>query len=141
MRAAPPVSYPMGRPRWRRALLSLLMLLHLTVMGAVVALQPDAHLALIMGLLLLPAWILTLRIEPTAGAQLQWDGTCWHLMDSAHPVSGQLQLVMDLQRVLLLRWVPPFFSAAPRSTWLWVEENADPVIWRDVRRAVYWNAH
>jgi hypothetical protein len=140
MRAAPPVSYLLGKPRWLYALLTLLLLMTVSLMVAVAVLQPGQHLVVAMGLLLLPAVWMAIHTELSTGAQLRWDGEHWHLTAHGQRVSGQLHLVHDFQRVLLLRWSPPFFGADPVSTWLWIEQNANPVIWKDVRRAVYWNA-
>jgi hypothetical protein len=91
-----------------------------------------------LGLMLLPLG-LTWRTSP-AGTKLQWDGEQWHLC-GPESVSGQVHLVLDVQRALLLRWTSPPSGSAPTSSWLWIEQSANPVIWMDVRRAVYWNAH
>ena len=139
MRAAPQVLYPLGKPRLRHALLTLLLLATLSVMAAVAILQPGHRLWVLMGLLLLPAIGFSWRVGPPPGTRLLWDGQCWHLQGTG-PISGQLQVVLDLQRVLLLRWSSSISDPDHAWTWLWIEQDADPVIWMDVRRAVYWNA-
>lgn len=139
MQAAPPVSYPLGRPRLQQVLLCGLLLLNLAVLAAVVVLQPGFQLALAMGLLQLPAGWLMRRAWRAPGTRLAWDGDAWHL-EGPHPVSGQLQLALDMQRALLLRWVSPTSPSGPASHWLWIEESANPLVWKGVRRAVYWNA-
>jgi hypothetical protein len=140
MQAAPQVLYPLGRPRFLHALLALIGLLVLVVMAGVTVSQPRLHLVGVMALLLVLALTLTLCSGPAPGGCLLWDGVHWHLQD-ASPVSGQLTLVFDLQRALLLRWVSPCVASDPTSRWLWIEQHADPVIWKDVRRAIYWHTH
>jgi hypothetical protein len=140
MQAAPQVLYPLGRSRFLHALLALIGLLVLAVMAGVALSQPRLHLVGVMALLLVLALTLTLRSGPVPGGRLLWDGTHWHLQGD-HPKRGQLTLVIDLQRALLLRWVSPSFASDPTSRWLWIEEHADPVIWKDVRRAIYWHTH
>ena len=139
MRAAPQVLYPLGRPRLQQTLLALLLLSTLSLIVAVALQQPGYHLVAAMGLMLVPAGWLAWRAQPGADSQLFWDGECWHLL-GPQPISGQLHLALDLQRALLLRWVSPCFESGPDSRWLWIEQGANPVIWKDVRRAVYWNA-
>lgn len=140
MQAAPQVLYPLGRPRFLHALLALIGLLVLAVMAGVAVSQPRLHLVGVMALLLVLALTLTLSSAPVPGGCLLWDGAQWHLL-GAHSMSGQLTLVLDLQRGLLLRWVSPSFASDPTSRWLWIEQHADPVIWKDVRRAIYWHTH
>ena len=139
MRAPPQVSYPLGRARLRHTLTWLLLL---GTLGAVVAVdhsQPNHELAVLMLVLLLVPLALTWRASP-AGRELQWDGEQWHLL-GPEVVSGQVHLVLDVQRALLLRWTSPLSGSDPATSWLWIEQSANPVIWMDVRRAVYWNAH
>ena len=140
MRAPLQVTYPLGHARLRAALAAFFLSLTLCLMVAVDLSQPTHHLTVIMGCwLLLPIGLLV-RASTAPGRELQWDGQHWHLQ-GPNPVSGQLHPVLDLQRALLLRWTSPLSGSDPVPTWLWIEQNADPVIWMDVRRAVYWNAH
>jgi hypothetical protein len=106
---------------------------------AVAAWQPGWTLAAAMGLLLLPGVWLVLQSVPPREGQLFWDGADWHL-DGPQTMQGRLTLVLDLQQVLLLRWTSPISEAPHATRWLWLEKSGDPVIWMDVRRAVYWNA-
>jgi hypothetical protein len=140
MQAAPQVLYPLGRPRLLQSLLAAGGLVTLGLMAAVAASQPGLHLVVIMGGCLLLAGSLSMRALVAPGSGLWWDGECWHLQ-GAQPVSGQLVLALDLQRALLLRWTSPCVGSDPASHWLWIEQHADPVIWKDVRRAIYWHAH
>ncbi len=140
MQSAPQVLYPLGRA-WRlHALLALLLIATLALMVAVAVSQPTLDLVALMSWLLLPAGGLSVRAIPAPGDCLRWDGACWHLQ-GAHPVSGQLTLALDMQHALLLRWTSPCDDADPARPWLWIERHADPVIWKDVRRAIYWHTH
>ncbi|MFM2238972.1 MAG: hypothetical protein RJA69_346 [Pseudomonadota bacterium] len=138
MQAAPQVLYPLGRPRRLHALLACLLMGSLALMAAVAATQPSLDLVVIMGGLLLPAMCLSWRASPAPGHSLWWDGECWHLQGRP-PVRGQLELALDLQHALLLRWVSPYGATDPACSWLWIEQHADPVTWKDVRRAIYWH--
>lgn len=140
MQAAPQVLYPLGSDRVWRLGAGLLLLCSLAFMAVVAVTHPDGRLVAAMGVLMLPGVWLLVNARPRRDMQLAWDGECWHLLGS-RPFSGQLLLVLDLQQALLLRWSPPFPESAPDNLWLWIEKDANPVIWMDVRRAVYWNAH
>ena len=140
MQAAPQVFYPLGRPRWLEAWLALLGVCILALMVAVAWSQPGLLLTVIMGGLQGLAVWLTWRARSEPGSNLLWDGECWHLQGQ-RPVRGQLAVALDLQRALLLRWTSPCSASDPDPSWLWVEQHADPVIWKDVRRAIYWHAH
>jgi hypothetical protein len=139
MHAAPQVLYPLGGARVWWTLVGLLVLSTSALIAAVALSQPG-WLAMTMGALMLPGcWWVTRGAPSVAGAQLLWDGECWHLL-GPRPMSGQLQLALDLQMALLLRWVSPISGSDSGPMWLWIEQDTDPVIWKDVRRAVYWNA-
>ena len=140
MQAAPQVLYPLGRARRLHALLAVLLMFSLALMAAVAASQPNLDLVVLMGSLLLPALWLSVRASPAPGVSLRWDGERWHLQ-GAQPVSGRLILALDLQHALLLRWVSPCVGSDPASPWVWIEQHDDPVIWKDVRRAIYWHTH
>jgi hypothetical protein len=139
MKAAPQVLYPLGPARLRLALKLALLVLTLSLTVAVAVSQPGIHLVWVMGLLGCHAVWLSVRAGDAPGTRLQWDGQHWHLL-AEHTQSGQLSLALDLQRALLLRWVSPCSASGSTSRWLWIEQDADPVIWMDVRRAIYWHA-
>jgi hypothetical protein len=65
--------------------------------------------------------------------RIAWDGGSWTWTRTAHPESGEPEVVVDLQSVLLLRWS----GEAGRRHWLWAERRMKPATWADLRRAVY----
>lgn len=68
--------------------------------------------------------------------QLAWDGDVWR-WESLGYQTGEgehaLSVVVDFQLRLLLR----LENQAGASLWLWVEQNAMPERWLDLRRALY----
>ena len=49
------------------------------------------------------------------------------------PGPGEVQVALDLQSHLLVRWQP---EAGP-VLWLWLERSRAPLAWGALRRAVY----
>ena len=132
MHSAPSVSYPVGR-----TLFAGLLAAGLWSAGAAVTLlwlrESDAPgwrqvvgaVALgLIGVRSVLAWLRSPRGE------LHWDGTGWTAPQEAG--AGSLEVALDLQQVLLVRW------HAPQSAhWLWLERRSCPHRWLDLRRAVY----
>ena len=132
MENAPSVSYPVARP-----LVVGLVAAGLWLAGAATTvawtLQADAAgwrqgaaalaVAACGGYALL-GWMRLLTGE------LRWDGTGW--MAPRCDTPGSLQVALDVQWLLLVRWVGP-----AGSRWLWLEQQRCPQRWRDLRRAVY----
>jgi toxin CptA len=135
MHSAPAVSYPVGRSR-----LGGVLLFAAWALGAVAVatwcmqVQPSAARVLSALALVLASgaaagwsWVRTPR-----GA-LAWDGESWGWSGEGKvDGSGALEVVLDLQRLLLVRWRGP-----DRAGWLWLDKSARPERWEDVRRAVY----
>lgn len=71
---------------------------------------------------------------------LVWTGTDWTLESpQGSPLcapSARLQVHLDLQRCLWLR-LPPIPSPSSPARWLWLEQRSQPLLWDDLRRAVY----
>jgi hypothetical protein len=133
MHGAPSVTYPAGRSRFAAVVLGAAWLL-----GCAAALlwsshSPDPWRLAVMGAALLAtgaaaAWDWWRRPSGT----LEWDGGAWRW--SAHPgdAAGQLEVSLDLQHTLLVRW-----KAAGVSRWLWLARGDRSERWDDLRRAVY----
>jgi toxin CptA len=134
MHNAPSVSYPLGRSRFFAALLLALWLLG----GAATTLlwfqspSPNwRHGA---------AWL----VLAAAGAftawhwwhgpsgMLAWDGESWNWSGAQAEESGVLEVSLDLQHWLLLRW-----NSGTASCWLWLARADHAERWGDLRRAVY----
>ena len=135
---APPVVYPLERSRIRAAVLAGLwfagMLSILFWLNASRSMDWRAFLAVIAlviaGVAALQGW----KNSPTG--QLVWDGQLWHWESQGYQtgVADQaLFVIADFQRILIIR----LENQARASMWLWVEQNAFPARWLDLRRAVY----
>ena len=72
--------------------------------------------------------------RPPRQASLAWGGATWTLCEPPSEREGTLAPALDLQGVMLLRWQPHTGGAA---RWLWVQQDANPSGWDDLRRAVY----
>ncbi|WP_147911707.1 hypothetical protein [Ottowia flava] len=75
-----------------------------------------------------------------AASSLRWDGADWWLEEGPAAAGtfgtgpGRMDVRLDLQRSLLLRWRA---QGARRAQWLWVERAADPTRWHLLRCALY----
>ena len=136
MHHAPAVSFPLGRSRF----LAYLLASFWVTGGSVVALwcaQPVPlgwpqwlGLCAVMagGTLALHWW------RAQREGMLIWDGECWQACFAGLTVTGSVSVHLDLQRQL---WLKLRSSTPPADHWLWLDRDADPVAWRDLRRAVY----
>jgi hypothetical protein len=136
MHAAPSVSFPVGRSRFAAVLLAGLWLAGLAAAAAwwAQAAAPGWRQALALaavaacGVAALAGWL------QSATGTVHWDGDGWRWVEGTRSAqAGQPELALDLQRHMLLRWVPQ--QGATR--WLWVERNAAVSHWDALRRAVY----
>jgi len=65
--------------------------------------------------------------------KLQWDGQTWWWESGVFHVSGEIRPRLDLQGLMLLE-----FSGHSRARhWLWLQQQAAPLRWSALRRAVY----
>ena len=78
---------------------------------------------------------------------LRWQqGLChWHAEPEpvianesvrALPGIGQVNPVLDLQNILLLRWQPLSYVGQPDVRWFWLDRRSCPDDWLAVRRAL-----
>lgn len=81
------------------------------------------------------AWRATRPVQGT----LRWDGHDWWLEPlGASARAGMLHLRLDLQRALLLEFVPLTKPASSReSIWLWLSQDMPDMPWHVLRCAVY----
>lgn len=72
--------------------------------------------------------------------RLEWDGRQWWLSGRnalrAVPLIGAPRLQWDGQSFILLHVTLP----AVGQRWLWLQSSSAPVLWGELRRAVYWPA-
>jgi hypothetical protein len=134
MHSAPSVSYTVGRSHFAAGLL-----LAVWLSGA-------ACVALWSVQVRAPGWQLgtSLLVVLAAGCarpgtwwrapqgDLSWDGENWSWTASGKGTCGSLQVSLDLQHWLLLRW-----TGDHASRWLWLERAGRTERWGDLRRAVY----
>ncbi|HYW55991.1 MAG TPA: hypothetical protein VE934_03475 [Polaromonas sp.] len=138
MHNPPAVVYPLRRSR-----VSGLLLVATWLAGAVVFLlwwgtatvfdwrQSSAGAALVLGGVI-AGW----GWKNSPDGQLRWDGQvwCWQGPEGhASTPALELSVAIDFQQVLLLK----LKNHDNAVCWLWVERQAQPERWMDLRRAVY----
>lgn len=135
MHNAPSVSYPVGRSLYAGALLALLWLLAAAATGAwwwqVAA--PAGRVAAALLLLAATGAYAGSTWRRAAAGRLEWDGDHWNWSASGQRQSGTLQVALDLQHAVLLRWQ----ADGAALQWFWLERRRDAPRWADLRRAVY----
>jgi hypothetical protein len=139
MHNAPSVSYPVGRcafQRWLYVLFTVLtsaVLLAWALNQGVTLIWCVATTAAVLGLYL--GWYSLKQV-----GMLTWDGQIWCLHDqgAGHEDDlGEVGVMLDVQRALLLRWQPTSDTLRAKSYWLWLGSQASDNSWQDLRRAVY----
>lgn len=134
MHSAPSVSYPVGRSRFAAALLLGAWLLGVAAVGlwSLQVRAPGWQLGACLGVLLLTGLCAAWNWLRAPQGVLSWDGQSWNCSAGVQAEEGVLEVGLDLQSRLLLRW-----SGAAASRWLWLERARRPERWEDLRRAVY----
>ncbi|WP_281888615.1 hypothetical protein [Limnohabitans sp. TEGF004] len=139
MHNAPSVSYPVGRCAFQRWLYAFFMVLTSAVLLAWAfnqGLTATWYLAVAAAALGL---ILGSRVLGQAGT-LTWDGQVWCLHDQGlglEDALGDVHVALDVQKALLLRWLPASDTLHAKPLWLWLGLQASDNRWQDLRRAVY----
>ena len=133
MHNAPSVSYPAGRSRLGGVLLLGSWLLGCAAAGIWQAYHPDLWRTVMMLAALwstgaFAAW----RWWHTPTGTLAWDGEHWTWSGLHGESAASLDVGLDLQRTLLLRW-----GVSRSAHWIWLDRQADALRWEDLRRAVY----
>jgi hypothetical protein len=141
MRAAPPVSYPLGPCFFQQALYVAITVLAVVVWCAW-WLSQNAPWAQGAVALLLVGWVVwaqgDTRAEP---AWLVRDGEAWRWETVQGQVcEGRLVVQWDWQQALLLRFDPPsgeILKGWPAPRWIWLACGRDAALWEELRRAVH----
>jgi toxin CptA len=139
MHNAPSVSYPVGRCAFVRWLsVGLAVLSGLVGLGWLLH-QGTSVLLWVAGGLWVVACVAGWRSYQAQGGKLTWDGQvwCWHDAPLHDDGLGELQVLLDLQHTLLLRWQPSDVSPSVQTVNLWLSAESAPDFWQDLRRAVY----
>jgi toxin CptA len=135
---APPVVYPLGHSRFQvRLLLGLWLAGLLAVLFWIyIAQQVDWRTVSALAAVLLAGVAAYTGTKSAPVGQLAWDGEVWRwetLSYQAGIAEYEVSVVADFQHRLLLR----LQNQAHSKWWLWVERQAAPERWLDLRRAVY----
>ena len=138
MRAAPPVSYPLGPCLFQRALYIAISNLIVVVWLAWTLTQSAAWAqgaVALVGLGLVAWAVVDVRVVP---AWLVWDGDSWHWETLQGQVcEGRVRVEWDAQRVLLLHFDTPSGGTGSAPRWMWLARGQDATLWNDLRRAVH----
>jgi hypothetical protein len=133
MHNAPSVSYPAGRSRLAAALLLGLWLLGCAAAALWQFHRPDPwRLATMLAVLCATGAFAAWQWWHAPSGTLAWDGEGWTW--SVHPqaATAAVEVGLDLQRALLLRW-----NCSDASQWIWLDRDTRAERWDDLRRAIY----
>jgi len=139
MHNAPSVSYPLGRCAFQRWIYAFFVALTSVVLFAwafnqgLTVVWGVAAMSTVLGACL--GW----RALGQPGT-LTWDGQVWCLQTqcSEHEDTlGEVSVVLDVQKALLLRWQPASDTLKAKPLWLWLGSEGARHHWQDLRRAVY----
>ncbi|MDB5880339.1 MAG: hypothetical protein JWP43_217 [Ramlibacter sp.] len=132
MHSAPSVTYPVGRSRFAGTLLLAIWLAAAAVIGYWCT-QVSGWRAATAALLWLASglWAGAQWWRSATGA-VAWDGENWNWSASRTAGTGMLEVSLDLQRSMLVRW-----AGNGASQWFWLERVSRAERWDDLRRAVY----
>jgi hypothetical protein len=139
MHNAPSVSYPVGRCAFQRWLYAFFIMLTLAMLSAWAFNQGFTFVWCVAVASALLGAVLGWRALGQAGT-LTWDGQVWCLHDQGlghEDALGEVHVVLDVQKALLLRWLPASDTLINKAQWLWVGSQASDNRWQDLRRAVY----
>jgi len=139
MHNAPSVSYPVGRCAFQRQLYLFFVLFTCSVLGLWALDQGFTWVWGVAALLALFGGIfgaLALRFVAT----LTWDGERWclhHQSGNRPDMFGDVEVILDTQKTLLLRWQPISDTLPPIFMGLWLGEEQVNSLWHALRCAVY----
>jgi hypothetical protein len=136
MHSAPSVSYPVGRSRNAERL--LLILWGLGVCGVSIACVQSAALGWREGILSLSAIVAGMAawtgvFRCSAQVDLTFDGQHWTMAGRIPVRTARVSVALDLQFLLLICLT----ESVRTRRWIWLDRNAMPPRWRDLRRALY----
>jgi hypothetical protein len=139
MHNAPSVSYPVGRCAFQRWLYVGLICCTSSVL-LVWALNQGLSVVWTTALsaAALGAWLGWQALGHVG--TLTWDGQVWCLHDQNSrdgDALGDVIVALDVQKALLLRWLPTSDTLHAKPQWLWLSAQSTSNRWQDLRRAVY----
>jgi toxin CptA len=139
MHNAPSVSYPVGRCAFQRQLYLFLLLATLAVLSAWALNQGVTRVWCAAALLAMVGGVLgafSLRFFAT----LSWSGQRWCLHDQSGKKPdelGEVEVILDTQKTLLLRWQPTSDKLPTSFVWLWLGAELSSSRWQELRCAAY----
>lgn len=140
MHNAPSVSYPVGRCAFQRWLYVLFTCAASAAWFTWALLQGLNFLLWLSACCFAVACVWGWRALHSPSVTLTWDGQAWCLHSASTTFNDQLGAVdvcLDVQKALLLKWQPSSDKLGASMRWLWLGHEASPPHWQDIRRAVY----
>ena len=133
MHSAPSVTYPVGRSPVAGALLLAVWLAAAAVIACwwqtgAPAWRLGAAVLLWLASGLWAGW----RWWRSPRGAVAWDGESWNWAGGEPAGGGMLEVSLDLQWAMLVRW-----AGQRASRWFWLERASRAERWDDLRRAVY----
>jgi len=140
MHNAPSVSYPVGRCAFQRWLYLAFTLMASAAWCTWALLQGLRVSLWLSACCLVLAVVLGWREWRLPLMTLTWDGQVWCLHGASNQINDQLGAIdvcLDVQKALLLKWQPSSDKLGASMRWLWLGHERSPAHWEDLRRAVY----
>lgn len=134
MHRAPAVNFSVKRSRWQARLIAGASLLPLAalVVFARGQTQWDVRMPLLAISTLATSSVAFVGWRHSPHGDLRWDGQRWHWSGLSANENCSLAIVLDLQRVVLVR----VQGDAANRVYLWLERAEDHANWRSLRRAL-----
>jgi toxin CptA len=133
MHSAPSVTYPVGRSAFAGVLVLAIWLASAVALvcwwmsgGSGPRLGAAGLLWVVSGLWAARQW----WCSPTGA--VAWNGESWNWAAGEPGENGVLEVSLDFQRSMLVRW-----AGTGASRWFWLERASRADRWDDLRRAVY----
>jgi hypothetical protein len=144
MRGSPSCAIAVRRFAVWRFVVAVVTLLSLASLIAWIGLSPAAQFIsprVAAALMCLAAVALAASLLRSQPVELRWDGSSWSCRDLAAPlaapVSGELEVAVDLGSFLLVRFISPATRGQRRVCWIPVERRRLEREWHSFRCAVY----
>jgi toxin CptA len=133
MYGPPAAAWQAGEVQWLRRLLAALIGLAVLAVCFYSSSQGFGGATILLWALLLGSVATAvLGLNQRVKGQLRWDGEHWHWSGLQEHTVTDINCVLDLQRLLLLRI---HCDQGPRL-WLWLESSSMDAAWLALRRAV-----
>lgn len=140
MHSAPSVAYPVGRCAFQKQLYVFFTCATSAAWLAWALSQGSSAWLWFAACGLITACVVGWHALRPVDVTLTWDGQVWCLHSASNQADdqfGAVQVCWDVQKALLLKWVPSSDKLSASTRWLWLGDTRSPAHWQDVRRAVY----